>query len=92
MKSTTIPVIVTEGQSTHCPVHTKQAHHHDYPEIWAQGATITEAVNQLACHLERARESARIGWSQQAIERAIADVHAYLAILTEAKSDRESPC
>jgi len=58
-----------------------RAHHHDYPEMWAQGETPREAVGQLANQLVRALESVSSHDLRDPLVRALADVRALLASL-----------
>ncbi len=52
-------------------------HHHDFPEIRAEGASPADAAQQLVNHLTRALDSALTNWRRQTVEQAIADVQAF---------------
>jgi hypothetical protein len=66
-------VVVTTGATAHAA----QVHHHDFPEIRADGATPAEAADQLVNHLLRARDTALTTWRLEQVDRAIADVKAF---------------
>jgi hypothetical protein len=53
-------------------------HHHDFPEVRAEGETPHEAAEQLLNHLCRALDSALLEWRRQEIERALDDVRAFV--------------
>ena len=54
-------------------------HHHDFPEIRAEGADAADAAGQLVNQLTRALDSALTHWRRETIEQAIADVKAFVA-------------
>ena len=67
-------VIVTSiGNSS-----TASVHHHDFPEIRAEGATPKEAASLLVHQLTRALDSALIDWRRDRVKEAIADVQAFV--------------
>lgn len=68
-------VLITFNEESGCGVH---VHHRDFPEIRANGADAHEGATQLANHLTRALDSALTKWRREAIEKAIADVQAYV--------------
>ena len=53
------------------------AHHRDFPEIRAEGASPAEATAQLVNHLTRALDTALVDWRREAIQQAISEVKAY---------------
>jgi hypothetical protein len=67
-------VIVTHGSTAT----TALVHHRDFPEIRAEGSSPKEAaahlVNKLACALD----SALTDWRRETLDRAIADVKAFV--------------
>ena len=68
-------VIVT----TCATAHTAQVHHHDFPEIRADGASPGEAALHLVNQLLRARDSALTTWRLEQFDKAIAEVKAFVA-------------
>jgi hypothetical protein len=67
-------VIVTSiGSSS-----TASVHHHDFPEIRAEGASPKEAASLLVHQLTRALDSALIDWRRDRVKEAIADVQAFV--------------
>jgi hypothetical protein len=67
-------VIVTSiGSSS-----TSSVHHHDFPEIRAEGASPKEAASLLVHQLTRALDSALIDWRRDRVKEAIADVQAFV--------------
>ena len=68
-------VIVTISGSSS----TAMVHHRDFPEIRAEGSSPKDAaanlVNKLACALD----SALTDWRRESVDRAIADVKAFVA-------------
>lgn len=54
-----------------------QVHHHDFPEIRAQGASPADAAAHLVNQLTRALDTALTHWRRETIEQAIADVRAF---------------
>ena len=67
-------VIVTTGGSSS----TACVHHHDFPEIRAEGASPREAASLLVHQLSRALDSALIDWRRDRVTEAIADVQAFV--------------
>jgi hypothetical protein len=63
--------------STAGAVGASQVHHHDFPEIRAQGASPADAAAQLVNQLTRALDTALTHWRRETIEQAIADVRAF---------------
>ncbi|MDB5353126.1 MAG: hypothetical protein JWN86_4373 [Planctomycetota bacterium] len=52
-------------------------HHHDFPEIRAEGNSAADAAGQLVNQLTRALDSALTHWRREAVEHAIADVKSF---------------
>jgi hypothetical protein len=67
-------VIVTTGATAH----TTQVHHHDFPEIRAEGESPVAAARHLTNHLARALDTALTNWRRETIQQAIADVQAFV--------------
>jgi len=67
-------IIVTPG-ATH---DSSQVHHRDFPEIRADGETPHAAAGQLVNHLTRALDSALTNWRRETIQKAIAEVKAFI--------------
>ena len=67
-------VIVTSvgNSSTYC------VHHHDFPEIRAEGVSPKEAASLLVHQLTRALDSALTDWRRDRVKAAIADVQAFV--------------
>ena len=65
-------VTVIGNSSTAC------VHHHDFPEIRAEGATPKEAASLLVHQLTRALDSALIDWRRDRVKEAITDVQAFV--------------
>lgn len=76
-------LIVCDGRCACGTVHTKQIHHRDFPEIWAEGGTVREGAEYLRQQLQRARERALIDWHRAAVNRALADLDEFLRALIE---------
>lgn len=55
-----------------------QTHHKDFPEIRAEGGTSKESGTQLVHHLTRALDTALTDWRRDSMQRAIADVQAFV--------------
>jgi hypothetical protein len=72
-------VIVSTEEWACCPVPSTCAHHRDFPEIRAEGATPWSAAAILADRLTSARDCAGGGWRRAQIEHAIEDVKAFVA-------------
>ena len=66
-------VVVATGATANAT----QVHHHDFPEIRADGTSPAEAANHLVNQLLRARDSALTPWRLEQIDRAIAEVKAF---------------
>ncbi len=66
-------IVVTTGATAHATM----VHHHDFPEIRADGASPAEAAGQLVNQLLRARDTALTPWRLEQIDRAIADAKAF---------------
>jgi hypothetical protein len=67
-------VIVTQSGSSA----TAFVHHRDFPEIRAEGSTPKEAATHLVNKLACALDSALTDWRRGTIDRAIADVKAFV--------------
>ena len=85
-------IIVKDGLCAHCAVHTKKAHHSDFPEVWAECGSTAEAVSHLADQLSLYREGAQSTWHREGVDDAIADVVAFLGALSGAERDAEAAC
>jgi hypothetical protein len=85
-------IVVTDGLCACCAVHTKKAHHRDFPEVWAECGSVAEAVAHLADQLSRYREGAQSAWHREGIDGAIADVTAFLGALSRSGREPESAC
>jgi hypothetical protein len=68
-------VIVTPGATAE----SSRVHHRDFPEIRADGPDTRVAAEYLVNHLSRALDSALTDWRRDTLNRAIADVNAFLA-------------
>jgi hypothetical protein len=67
-------VIVTiSGQRTAACVH-----HRDFPEIRAEGGSPEEAASHLVNKLACALDSALTDWRRESVDKAIADVRAFM--------------
>jgi hypothetical protein len=75
MSTDASPVVVTPGLTAN----TTQVHHHDFPEIRAQGPTAKAAAQQLANQLTRALDSALTKWRRDTVQQAIDEVRAFVA-------------
>jgi hypothetical protein len=71
-------VIVDVGPCECHTVTTTHIHHRDFPELNSEGESVTDAGAQLKNALVRERDNAASGFHRSAIERAIADVEAFL--------------
>jgi hypothetical protein len=67
-------VVVTSGPTPQ----TTRVHHHDFPEIQADGQSPKEAASHLANKLACALDTALTDWRRQTLDRAIADVQVFL--------------
>jgi hypothetical protein len=83
-------VIVEDGVCDRCAVPTKRVHHRDFPEIRAECGSVAEGGAHLAGQLSRARDGVGSDWHREAIERAVADVGAFLDTLAEAGREGEA--
>ncbi|HEU5117815.1 MAG TPA: hypothetical protein VFT74_14405 [Isosphaeraceae bacterium] len=54
-----------------------QIHHHDFPEIRAQGHSPGDAAIQLLNQLTKALDSALTDWRRETIQKAMDDVKAF---------------
>ena len=68
-------VIVATGATAH----STSVHHRDFPEIRAEGEDPNVAATHLVNQLTRALDSALTDWRREGINKAIADVQAFLA-------------
>ena len=78
-------VVVNDSLCGHCSIHSQRFHHRDFPEIWSEAGNDDEGARHLSCQLTRARESTCDDWQREAVDRAIADVDAFIAALADAK-------
>jgi hypothetical protein len=69
------PIIVTTGATAN----SSSIHHRDFPEIRAEGEDPKGAAQYLANQLTRALDSALTPWRRETINKAIADVQAFVA-------------
>ncbi len=68
------PVIVTRtGHSS-----TTTVHHRDFAEIRAEGKSPRDAAKHLANKLTLALDTALTDWRRESVDRAIADVKAFV--------------
>lgn len=65
-------------ESTGFTAGTSQVHHRDHAEIRGTGHSVVEAGENLCNQLTRALDSALTHWRREGIERAIADVRAFI--------------
>jgi hypothetical protein len=65
-------VVVSTGQTTQYG-----AHHHDYPELRAEGESAEDAVANLVVDLEREIEAAADELHREPLRRALADARAF---------------
>lgn len=86
------PIVVCPSDCASHSVHTTHIHHRDFPEIYAECGTLTETAEHLAQQLHRAHEGSRTAWHREAIEQAIADVHAYREALGRGEETPISRC
>lgn len=75
MSTDDCPVTVTEGATANA----HRVFHRDFPDIRAEGETPTVAANHLANQLTRALDSALTDWRRETLNKAIAEVHAFVA-------------
>ncbi len=69
-------ILVTIGGAT---AGGSSVHHRDFPEIRAEGASPSDAAQQLINQLSRALDSALTIWRRETIQNAIDDVEAFAA-------------
>jgi hypothetical protein len=74
MSSAEPRVVVIEGATAQ----TTRVYHRDFPEIRADGATPKVAAEHLTHQLSRALDSALTDWRRESINRAVADVQAFV--------------
>lgn len=86
------PVIVKPGECASCAVPTKQVHHRDFPEIWAEAGSAFEGLTHLAKRLSSARDGALSAWHRALIDHAIADIAELLENTEATDPDGESLC
>ncbi len=67
-------VIVTAGATAHGVC----VHHHDFPEVRAEGQSPREAAALLANKLAAAMDTALTEWRRQSLTKAITDVNDYV--------------
>ncbi len=94
MKSNPGRIVACSGDCALHSVATRHAHHCDFPELWAEGRDVAEAVNQLAQNLSRALEQSPAGWQREGIEQALTDLDAFrerLALATAGSLDPGDP-
>ena len=68
-------VIVAPGATAN----TTSLYHRDFAEIRAEGENPADAATHLVNQLTRALDTALTPWRRETIEKAIADVHAFVA-------------
>lgn len=76
--STNQPVIVTIGPCACSSVMCSKVHHHEFPELHAEGESSTEAGTQLLHQLRKALDSVQSGFRREAIEKAVDDVKEFI--------------
>ncbi len=74
MEADTTLVIVSEGATAG----TARVHHRDFPEVRTDGESPVVAAGHLVNQLRRALDSALTQWRREAIQKAIADVQAFV--------------
>jgi hypothetical protein len=74
MTTDTCRVIVGPGATASSAT----VHHHDFPEIRAEGETPAQAAAHLANQMTRALDSALTNWRREALVLAIADIQAFV--------------
>ncbi len=67
-------LIVTAGATSHGVC----VHHHDFPEVRAEGQNPREAAGLLANRLAAAMDTALTEWRRQSLTKAITDVNEYV--------------
>ena len=73
---TTDPCRVIVG--TGATANSARVHHHDFPEIRAEGETPAQAATHLANQLTRALDSALTHWRRESLVLAISDIEAFV--------------
>jgi hypothetical protein len=74
MASDETPVVVTTGATAS----TYSVYHRDLPEIRAEGQNPKEAATHLSNALTRALDSALTDWRRNTLDKAIAEVQAFV--------------
>jgi hypothetical protein len=77
MTSNPSQVIVMPEDHGRASVHSLSAHHRDFPEVRAEGASPTDAALRLAELLSLTLDNAPSDWRRQIVEQAIEDVRAF---------------
>ena len=72
------PVILTVGECACSNVMCSLVHHHDFPELHAEGQSSAEAGEHLLHQLERALDSVQSGFRRVEIEKAVEDVKQFI--------------
>jgi hypothetical protein len=70
-------VVVASGVCDCHTIHSTHAHHCDFPEIQAEGASPAHAVARLIDQLAGVLDTACDRWRRETVERAIADVKTF---------------
>jgi hypothetical protein len=65
-------VTISSSSSSAC------VHHRDFPEIRAEGGSPEEAAGHLVNKLSCALDSALTDWRRESVDKAIADVRAFM--------------
>jgi hypothetical protein len=81
MITDTCHVVVAPGMCACLSVRTVRAHHHEFPENWAQGGTPREAAAHLINQLVRALEAADSDRRRDPLVKALADVRDFVESL-----------
>lgn len=71
-------LIVCVGRGESHSVATTQIHHRDFPELHAEGESVSEAGIQLSNLLSRELESLESDFHRDSIRQAIEDVKSFL--------------
>ena len=74
MNEATESVIVTAGATAHGVC----VHHHDFPEVRAEGQSPKEAAALLSNKLAACMDTALTEWRRQSLTKAITDVSEYV--------------
>ncbi len=69
------PVIVTTGATANA----HRVYHRDFPDIRTEGETPAVAATHLGNQLSRALDSALTDWRRETLNKAIAEVQAFVA-------------